>query len=178
MGVPPTAEALIRCMTLAKAGDKAAFADVYTSLFVPVYRYILRRVGNRSDAEDLTQQVFLRLYNSRTEFSNQNLSPLNYLYTVARHCLADFFKAQNRAPLNFSEDTDAPDTVSMESKAMSQIAAEQLLQLVSEEEKNILTLRLIEGFTSREVAIKINKSEAAVRQIQCRALQKIREKIK
>lgn len=58
---------------------------------------------------------------------------------------------------------------------LSQIAAEELLQVVSTEERAVLSLRLVEGFSSRDVALKVNKSEMAVRQIQCRALKKIRD---
>lgn len=176
--MPESAADLVKLLQAAKSGDKQAFGAVYSAFYLPIFRYCQKRLRHLSDSEDITQQVFLRLYNSRTEFSNQNRSPLNYLYTIARNCLADFWQKQNRTPVNLPEDFDTPDSHDVPEATLSQIAAEQLLQIVDSEEREILTLRLIEGFSSREVALKINKSEAAVRQIQCRALKKIREKIK
>lgn len=175
MPEPATTEELIKLLQAAKSGDKQAFSAVYSAFYLPIFRYCQKRLRHLPDSEDIAQQVFLRLYNSRSEFSNQNLSPLNYLYTIARNCLVDFWAKQNRTPVNIPEDFDTPDPTEPGEAVLSQVAAEELLQVVSVEERTILTLRVIEGFSSRAVALKVNKSEMAVRQIQCRALKKIRD---
>lgn len=167
---------LIQLMQAAKRGNKAAFSIVYEAYYLPVFRYCQKRLRHLPDSEDVAQQVFLRLYNSRSEFADQSISPLHYLFTIARNCLADFWSQQNRAPVSLPEDFDIADSAALGESIMSQVAAEQLLQVVDEEEKTILTLRIIEGYSSRDVALKINKSETAVRQIQYRALKKIRER--
>lgn len=173
----PTIQELIKLTQAAKSGDKRAFSVVYETFYVPVFRYCQKRVRHLGDAEDITQQVFLRLYSSRSGFSDQNISPLNYLFIIARHCLADFWTKQQKTPVQMPEDFDVPEMQSQTDSVLSHIASEQLLQLVNAEEKEILTLRLVDGYSSREVAERINKSEAAVRQIQCRALQKIKKQI-
>ncbi len=173
-----TTTELIELLRAAKTGNRQAFSAVYSSFYLPVFRYCQKRLRHTSDSEDVTQQVFLQLYNSKTEFSNQNLSPLNYLFTIARNCLVDFWRKQNRTPVVIPEDFDAPDSRDTREITMSQIAAEQLLSMVGAEAREIITLRLIDGYSSREVAQKINKTESAVRQIQCRALRQIRDSLK
>lgn len=166
---------LIRLLQEAKRGNRGAFAAVYEAYYLPVFRYCNKRLKHLPDAEDIAQQVFLRLYNSRSEFVDQNISPLNYLFTIARHALADFWRTQKNAGLPMSEDLESADESNSPEAILSQVAADQLLQLASPEEKIILTLRIIDGRPSHDVALQLNKSEAAVRQIQCRALKKIRE---
>lgn len=169
------AEALIERLTAAKAGDKAAFADVYTSLFVPVYRYILRRVGNRSDAEDLAQTVFVRLYTSASPFTAEGKSPLNYLFTIARNLLVDHWKKYSSSP---SQSLDAE---MMEAggdahshKLEDELTIAAALEKLAGDERVVVQEKFFNGLSTAEIAARLGKSEAAVRQIQCRALRALR----
>ena len=130
-----TTPELIQLMQAAKRGDQTAFSAVYEAFYVPIFRYCHKRLRHLPDAEDVAQQVFLRLYTSHSEFSNQATSPLNYLYIIARHALADFWKTQKKMPVNLPEDFDTPNHSNIREDIMSQIASEQLLQLVDAEEK-------------------------------------------
>ncbi|MSU75327.1 MAG: sigma-70 family RNA polymerase sigma factor [Candidatus Magasanikbacteria bacterium] len=176
MGVPTTAEALIERMTAAKAGDKEAFADVYTSLFVPVYRYILRRVGSRSDAEDLSQTVFMRLYTSASPFTAEGKSPLHYLFTMAHNILVDHWKKHGSAP---SQSFDAEMIESADNahshKLEDELTIAAALEKLTGDEHVVIQEKFFTGLSTKEIAGHLGKSEVAVRQIQCRALKTLRE---
>ena len=176
--MPEQVQTMIQLMIAAKQGDTQAFSDIYQEYYLPIYRYLFKRCKHQALAEDLSQAVFLRLYKSKTEYRDTGKSPLQYLYIVARSVLADYWrKNANRKQialeeLNNSKQFSRTNTVSQK------IDAEQALSLLKGVDKQVLELKLLQGYPTREIAKKLQKTEAAVRQIQCRALKKIRKMIK
>lgn len=173
---PPNAE-LIPLMQRAKQGDKQAFEQLYHYYFIPVFRYIRRRVPQTQDAEDLAQAVFLKVYTSRTAFTDQNISPLAYFFTVARSLVADHWKKNNKGEVS-ADEIEIPDNeTSMEQKVAQQISVEQALDTLSKEQQQVLKLKFFEGCDTREIALKLQKTEMNIRQIQCRALRQLRARL-
>ena len=76
-------------MELAKGGDSEAFGHIYHLYLTPVYRFIYFRLRNKEEAEDLTQTVFLKVYQSIHAFQVKNQSPLAYFLTIARNTVID-----------------------------------------------------------------------------------------
>lgn len=163
----------------AKGGEEQAKAELFEGWYTPVYRFILARVTEREVAEDLTQDTFMRLFESLPRFTETASQPLAYLYTIARNATIDFHKKkkssrldEEEAPLIPDEDAVSPEHaagVSLDSKRA--LAA---LAHLSEVDRDVITLRIMGDFSAREVAEKIGKSEEAIRQIQSRALKKLR----
>lgn len=156
----------------AKAGNADAFESVYSQLYLPVFRYIARRVTDRRDTEDLVQQVFLKLLTSRTTFTETASGPLAYLFTVARTTVIDYWKKQGRV---ITLDDDMLENISetkIDSHVTSDIAT--ALQQVAADGRAVIELKFVYGFSTSEIARRLNKSEAAIRQIQCRALSALR----
>lgn len=179
MGDFPTTDALIQLMIKAKAGDKNAFEALYTHCFLPVYRYIIRRVHHKTDAEDLAQAVFLNVYSSATPFQNNNTTPLAYLFTIARHKIIDFWKKTNQAitvPLggDESEEKIVEETAEAVEK---QVIIKAALKILPDEQRLVLENKFFAGLTTTEIAHQLQKSEMAVRQIQCRALRTLRAEL-
>src|SRR5438552_10822829 len=73
----------------ARGGDRAAFAELYDSYVDSVYRYLLYRVREASDAEDLTSEVFTRAFANIYRYRWQGKSFLAWLYTIARNAVTD-----------------------------------------------------------------------------------------
>jgi RNA polymerase sigma factor (sigma-70 family) len=90
----------------AQAGDPRAFAELVTAYERPVFNYVLRMVGERTLAEDLTQDVFLRIYNGLPGFSLR-CRFTTWLFQVAKNRVLDELRARDRRPR-----PDALDTVS------------------------------------------------------------------
>lgn len=169
----PTVAELIQLTMRAKNGDKQAFEQVYSHFFKPVYHYLLRRLKNPKDAEDLAQQVFLRLYTSATPFDNQAITPLAYLFTIA-HNLANTFFTKQHATLEL-EDNDIPDSKKFTEIIELEQTLDQALNILSSEQREIIENKFKHGLTTHEIAVELGKTEVAIRQIQCRALRHLRD---
>ena len=74
----------------------AEFHELYISWLPPVYRYFYYRVGNTKDAENLTAQVFLKVYEELSNYRNHGQFPA-WLFTITRHKAADFFRTRHPA---------------------------------------------------------------------------------
>jgi len=159
-------------LNLAKNGEAEAFAEIYKNYFTPVYRYIRLRVNNNADAEDLTQKVFLRLFQSRGEIRNQNQPPLAYLFAAARNAVIDFFRLNRhevgREPAAAEQsDYFDPDAFDRQEKIA---AVFQALEILSADQQTVISQRFINELSYAEIAALLGKNEPAVRQIASRAL--------
>lgn len=159
----------------AKQGDTTSFEKVYQHLFLPTYRYILRRVQNKNIAEDLTQTVFLKVFTSQSEVTAQS-SPLAYFFTVARNSVIDYWRKNAREhsfSIPLTEEIPSNDT-SLEEKERHDHILKGLAHL-EHIPQTILKLKFFEGYSTEEIASKLHLSVANVRQIQCRSLKKLRD---
>ncbi len=75
--------------------DRGAFVQLYDRYLTPIYRYLLSRVGNRQDAEDLTSQVFLAALERFGQYQGRGKSFAAWLFTIARNKAIDFFRARH-----------------------------------------------------------------------------------
>src|ERR1035437_2733679 len=76
----------------AKAGNKGAFEEVYSNYYTPLFRYIMSRIKDRAEAEDITQVVFIKIFNSIPTWNADHTSPLSFFFTVARNTMIDYFR--------------------------------------------------------------------------------------
>ena len=169
-------------MRLAKGGDSEAFNCLYELYFVPVFRYISLRVKNKEEAEDLTQNVFLKVYRSIPDFQEQNKPPLAYFFTIARNTLIDSWRKKKDSTVNLEAISETPDPganpqESTEKRVAAQ-AIRQIIQNLTEDQREVIILKFINEMPNNEIARLLEKSEDAIRQLQCRALKALREQIK
>ncbi len=168
-------EGLIILLHKAKQGDNLAFEQVYQNLFLPVYRYIFKRVQNKTTAEDLTQTVFLKVYTSKTPFENKNTSPLAYFFTVARNLLIDQSK-MSYPTLPLEEDM-VPDAQNSQQKFQVSEDIHTAIERLEPPAPTMLKMKFFQGYSTDEIARHFNTSTNNVRQIQCRAFKKLRDLI-
>lgn len=163
-------------LTKAKNGDSAAFALLYKEYYVPIYRYIHLRTKNREQTEDLTQDVFLKIYRTLGSIDPQVSSPIGYFYTIAKNTLIDFWRKKSTGStvsddelmLQVADPTpDALDAASL--KEQSSLLYECLDEL-TEEQREVISLRFIQELSTAEVAAQLGKKETAIRQLQVRGL--------
>ena len=167
----------------AKNGDHEAFGCLYELYFVPIFRYIYFRVKSKADAEDLTQEVFLKAYRAIENFEDRNKSPLAYFFTIARNQVIDYWRQKKTLEIKEQEAlAETPDKNSSpaEAAARKEIGeiVKQSLQDLTKDQQEVIILKFINERTNREIADLLNKSEEAVRQLQCRALKVLRQKFK
>jgi RNA polymerase sigma-70 factor (ECF subfamily) len=162
----------------AVARDQAAFAELYDLYLDRIYRYVYYRTANRSDAEDLAEQVFLQAWAAIDRFRWQGKPFLAWLYTVAHNVVVDW---RRRTAPNYSLD-DPGNPIDMEStsamRAMSQwIDADILataIKRLTPEQQQVITLKFLDGFDTVQIAQIMGKREGTIRALQLRALQSLR----
>jgi RNA polymerase sigma-70 factor, ECF subfamily len=152
----------------ARPADPEHLIWAYQTHVTAIYQYLYARVGNRPDAEDLTSDVFLKAIGGmRSDVSTPELRA--WLFRVAQTTLADHWRhyyAEGKAELD--EDLQ-PDTQGPENhEAVSRV--EGLLSTLPENYRRVLELRFLRGYSVRETARELQLSEANVKVLQFRAL--------
>ncbi len=160
-------------------GDERAFGKLYDAYISPIYRYIILRVGNKSVAEDITQEVFLSVWKNINDFQLREGVPFSsYLYKVARNKVIDYYRTEKSsvdiAQVEFLYE-DWPDYgLAIDDSLIVQKIKEQL-KFLSADEREVIILKYVNELENKEIAEIISKTEGAVRVIQHRALKKLKE---
>jgi len=166
----------------AKKGDSEAFGLVYSEYLTPIYRYIYFRVRNKAIADDLTQDVFLKVFNSLDRFVVTDKSPLTYFFTVARNLLIDNYSKKKILTMNEEEiEEKLIDENSPEKQIILKNNLEKLMEAlhrINENEAEVLILKFIDNYSNKEIGQIMEKSEEAIRQLQSRGLKSLRFFIK
>ena len=161
--------------------DQAAFAELYDLFLAAVYRYVYYRVGNRPDAEDLSEQVFLQAWAAIDRFRWQGKPFLAWLYALAHNLVIDW-RRRARSTLSLDDDENSldPQHPSGEREVMQSLDAAMLSAAIGRltpEQQQVITLKFIEGFDTAQVAQLMDKREGTIRALQLRALQSLRREL-
>lgn len=163
----------------AVSGDPNAFASLYDAYVEEVYRFILHRVGNQQTAEDLTSQVFLKAWDNLGRYKMRG-SPFGaWLFKIARNIVIDHYRTQKETLPLEAEALSKPDpganvAKEVEQRLQSEWLREVLLRL-TEDQREVLTLKFVNGLKTAEVAKVMGKRQGAIRALQMRALQALAE---
>ena len=156
-------------------GDADAFGELYLLHMDAIYRYIYYRVGDAGDAEDLTEQVFLKAWEALPAYRLRGKPFVSWLYRIAHNAIVDRFRREKRTvPMAMSEHVDWEGNAA--SSLEQVIATEEASTLAGaiaqlpELQQQVIVLRFVEGLKHAEVARIIGRSRGACRVIQHRAL--------
>ncbi|MCK4331119.1 MAG: sigma-70 family RNA polymerase sigma factor [Dehalococcoidia bacterium] len=154
--------------------DKAAFATLYDSHMYRVYRHVYYRVSNQIDAEDITQEVFIRAWKAINKYKKTGAPFVTWLLAIAHNLIVDHYRARkNLVSLEEAEASNQTAEASPEAMAEASFNKGYVRHAVlrlKEEKQKVILMRFIDGLSYGEIAKVLNKSEGAVRVIQCRAL--------
>ena len=170
-----------RLVERAQQGDRSALEELYLLHFDRIYSYLHMSVGNRHDAEDLTTQTFLKMLESIKRFRWQSAPFSAWLFRIAHNLAMDHFRAHRR----WQPEEDVPEPrgdaePSAEAEAMQSIGRASMLQMIetlSHEQQQVLTLKFVFNFANAEVATILGKTEGAIKSLQHRALVSLQKKI-
>jgi RNA polymerase sigma-70 factor (ECF subfamily) len=162
----------------ARNGDRVAFAELYDTHVDSVYRYLLYRVREPSDAEDLTSEVFTRAFANIHRYRWQGKSFLAWLYTIARNAVTDR-RRRDRPTVEldnaFGLAAEGPTAHDHAVRGEEVEALRGAVKYLTGEQQEVLVLRFVENLSSREVATILGKNEGAIRALQFRALGRLRK---
>ena len=151
------------------AGDPMAFSEIFDNYFPRVYAFTLKRVGDRAEAEDLTQETFVQLYRSLPSFEGRS-SLLTWTFGIAHNVCSRFFRHCSRwmvGPKDARELDDKPVESTIERKVDAARVLDRCDEILSENRRpahqEIFHLRYGESHSIKAIAEKVGKSNEAVK---------------
>jgi RNA polymerase sigma-70 factor, ECF subfamily len=176
-----------RLLIEAAQSDPSRFAELYETNFHRVYAFIVRRVRDRDEAEDITAEVFRQALMNLGRFEWRGVPFAAWLVRIAANTLADRWQ---RASRNLEVPLEPPGA--LEKVALERVTAgaaggleverrAMLFQLVDRlptDQRLVIVRRFVEEKSLREISQELGRSEGAIKQLQFRALETLRSKVR
>ena len=176
---PPSQAIDERLLVEAARADVSKFDALYDLHFARVYLFIVSRVHDRAAAEDLTSEVFHRALANLSTYEWRGTSFAAWLFRIASNAIADQYKRANRE--RSGDALGSPTRANISSKEMKSVEREaflfRLVEKLPEIQRRVVCERFIEERSIKEIAQRLGKTEGAVKQLQFRALQTLREQM-
>jgi len=151
--------------------DPRRFAELYEANFERIYAFIVRRVQDRHEAEDLTAEVFHHALANLSRFEWRGVPFAVWLFRIAANAIADRRrKAQQTVDPSLAEDLDQSSWRDIERRA----TLFQLVNSLPEDQRSVLVKRFVEQKAVKEIAMEFGRSEGAIKQLQFRALETLK----
>ena len=161
-----------RSLIEAAQADPARFVDLYERHFHRVYAYVSRRASSRDVAEDVTSEVFEHALTNLRKFEWRGVPFLAWLFRIAANALADRWRRTSRDSSEPPPDVpDRHEAGEIERRAL--IA--QLVERLPDAQRRVIEMRFMDQQSIREIAHALERSEGAVKQLQLRALENLRQ---
>ncbi len=163
--------------------DPQAFDALYLLYADRVYRYLLARAGDADTAEEASAQIFLHLMEQITKYDiapKDNVAIFSaWLYRLSYNKMIDLVRRQQRTrwvDLEHAERT--PTGQMLAEQVIERIEFERVwhkLRLLNEQQRTVIVLRFLEGFSIAETAAIMGKTDGAVKALQHRSLENLRQ---
>ena len=162
----------------AAQADRAAFAILYRRYLEPVYGYCFYLLGDHHDAEDATERTFLAALGAIGQFRDEGATFRSWLFRIAHNQLANALRTRSR---HRTDPLDALPELGASTDDPAQLAgfAEDVRRLraavaaLSDDRRQVVVLRFVDGLSAREIGVVVGRSEGAVRVLQHRALREL-----
>ena len=171
-------EADERLLIEAAQKDPARFAELYEINFERVYAYIVKRVRDRAETEDLTAEVFHQALANLKRFEWRGIPFAAWLFRIAANLISDRWQRSGR---EVTSDPGVVESVPASAAEIEDVERQatlfRLVDSLPAEQRKVVVLRFAEQKSIKEVAREIRKSEGAVKQLQFRALTNLRARL-
>jgi RNA polymerase sigma-70 factor, ECF subfamily len=168
-----------RALVEAAQRDRSRFADLYEANFDRVYAYVVRRVHDRDEAQDITADVFHLALKSLPRFEWRGIPFAGWLFRIASNEIADRSKriarrrAQEREIFFQENDTGGADASGID-EAERRGRLFGLVDRLPRDQSRVIVMRFAEQKSIREIATALGRSEGSIKQLQFRGLQNLR----
>ena len=168
-------ESLVR---RAQQRDEEAFAQLYEEYFDKIYRYIALRIGDRMEAEDITQRVFLNAIKAIPSFKWKGVPFSAWLFRIAHNQVVDYLRKKTKratAPLEETLVTsdDNPQLILEHKLDIEKLTA--ATKKLTPAQQEVISLRFAGDMPIAQVAKVMGKSEGAVKALQHSAIAALRK---
>lgn len=163
----------------AKKGEMEPFGHLYDHYVAPIYRFVLVKVNNKAEAEDLTHDVFLSAWQNIKSYKHKGFPFSSWLYQIARNKVIDHYRTR-KAHTSFENlDENLLKVVGVAENRLETILevekVKQAIAQLSPEQQDVIIMKFVEDLSNEEIAGALKKSEGAVRLLQHRAINNLKE---
>lgn len=152
-------------------GDMVAFETLYERHSARVYSFLLKRAGSRQLADDLHQVAFLKFHQSRERYTSK-FAVLQWLYVIARTTFLDHIRKTGRqVPV-----VEGFDTSQIAATSSGESIDSSVLNRLPADQKQVVEWRFLDEESYEQIAARLGKSTASIRQNVSRALKRLRSK--
>jgi len=176
----PDAQEQARLISRATQGDESAISQLYRHYAPGIYGYLASRVGDSALADDLTSEVFVRALEGLPQYEDRGYPFSAWLYRIAHDRMVDHFRQQARRPTMPLLDERLPAQAGIDQVVETRLRMAQLSEAIQEltpDQQHVILLRFVAGFKLREIAYVMDKSTAAIKMLQLRALTQLRQTV-
>ena len=162
MPLPPENAAILeeaRLLAQAGAGDRTAFRQLYARYSAPLFSLAMRMVGDRSEAEEVLQDTFVKIWRHAAAYDPRQSRPFTWAVTILRRTGIDHLRKRRRAPLTTARPDDLiPDHATGENIRQTAEAREDSARVrsalaeISPDQRRALELALYSEMTHVEIA--------------------------
>ena len=169
---------LPKIIAQAQRGDAGAFGELYAKYAGPILRYLYVRVRDQEGAQDLTQEVFVRVIKGIGGFEYRGeKSFLGWLYTIANNVLIGQARRKRAISTPLDENIELVDPRGQDEvlSIYDRVELQQAISQLTQDQQQVLTLKFFADMTNNEIATAIGRTEGAVKALQHRALQSLQQ---
>ena len=175
-GLPLDEAELVR---RAKAGEPEALSEFYEQYVDRVFRYIVIRVGNHHDSEDLTEEVFLRALQSISKFNYKGAPLAAWLFRIAHNIIVDHWRRTRGREMNSLDDAMEVSEPGADPEEGLELFSDtqglrKAMEGLTERQREVLTLRFGADLSIVETAKVMGRKEGTIKALQHNALAALR----
>lgn len=162
----------------AQSCDQEAFSELYERYFDKIYRYIALKIGNYAEAEDMTQQVFLKSLQSISSYKWRDIPFSAWLFRIAHNQVVDYLRKKSRQPTAFLDSIPAVADSDPQQIAEGRLDTKLLMlatRKLTPAQQEVISLRFTSELPIAEVAEIMGKSPGAIKALQHSAIVTLRK---
>jgi RNA polymerase sigma-70 factor (ECF subfamily) len=173
-------ETLDRLVTEAKRGDREAFGRIFDAYAGPIHRFIASRVNSPSDAEDLTQLVFVKALEALPRYEARGIPFGGWLFRLARNAIIDQLRTRRNHLSLVVAVTRETEDAGPEARAALRDDLDRVARALTEltdDQREVIELRFFAGLSVLEAAVAMGRQEGTIRGLQFRAIASLRRSL-
>jgi RNA polymerase sigma-70 factor (ECF subfamily) len=172
--------AIERLVAEARNGDTWAFGMIFDHYHDPIYRFIASRIHRPTDAEDLTQHVFVKALEALPRYEARGIPFGGWLFRLARNAVIDHVRTRHEhaeldAVVEWAHGDSGPDEIAVVRQELDAVGA--ALATLTDEQREAIELRFFAGLSAREAAEAMGRQEGTIRGLQFRAIAALRREL-
>lgn len=163
-----------------KQGDMSGFSGIYDKYLDDIYRFVMRKVGDSEMSEDLTSQIWIKIFNNIDSYQPKSWASFkSWIYRIANNSVIDYYrtKKENASLEEIAEPVFSPDFAQNYDNKQRLKKVENYLTSLSHKEQEVVFLRVWDDLSYKEISTVLWISVDNCKQIYSRSIKKVQANI-